>query len=298
MSHDLDLDYLRAHPDNLDRLIEHQRIRRTPVLGGDVCQAERLTLDDGTSLFAKRRDRAPAGFFATEANGLRWLGQTGAVPVPDVVAATEAMLVLTWVEPGRPTARRIADLGAGLARMHLAGADAFGAPWGGFTGSLQFDNSPAPSWLGLYRDRRLGPALRRARDGDAIEVGDAAAVEQVLDRLEDLAGPPELPARVHGDLWSGNLLPSADGPIYLIDPAAYGGHRESDLAMLALFGAPYLSELFDAYEHEAAAAGSPLADGWRERLGLHQLQPLLVHAVLFGGGYGSRAGQVARRYCR
>lgn len=296
MSDELDVDYIRSHPQNLDRLVEHQRIRRTPMPGGDICRAERLTLDDGTSLFAKSLDDAPPGFFATEASGLQWLGEAGAVAVPDVIAYTDTMLVLTWVEPGRPTADASTLLGAELARLHLAGADAFGAPWGGFSGSLQFDNSPAADWVELYGQRRVLPALRRAREAGAITPADAAAVEHVVDSLPSLGGPPEPPARVHGDLWSGNLLASAEGPIYLVDPAAYGGHRESDLAMLALFGAPYLGQTLSAYERAAADLGSPLADGWRDRVGLHQLAPLLVHAALFGGGYGARAGQVARHY--
>ena len=108
-------------------------------------------------------------------------------------------------------------------------------------------------------------------------------------RIDELAGPQEPPARIHGDLWSGNVLWGSDGTAWLIDPAAHGGHRETDLAMLALFGAPHLQRLLDAY-----AEAAPLADGWRERVPLHQLHPLLVHAVLFGGGYGARAAQAAR----
>ena len=76
----------------------------------------------------------------------------------------------------------------------------------------------------------------------------------------------------------------------LIDPAAHGGHRETDLAMLALFGLPHLQRLVDAYQEE-----NPLADRWEERQPLHQIFPLLVHAALFGGQYGERAGEAARR---
>jgi fructosamine-3-kinase len=105
-----------------------------------------------------------------------------------------------------------------------------------------------------------------------------------------IGGPEEPPSRVHGDLWNGNVLWSEDGAV-LIDPAAHGGHRESDLAMLALFGLPFLEPLLAAY-HEV----HPLAAGWRERVGLHQLYPLLVHAVLFGRGYAQRALTIAETY--
>jgi fructosamine-3-kinase len=103
-------------------------------------------------------------------------------------------------------------------------------------------------------------------------------------------GVPEPPARLHGDLWSGNVLWAADGRVWVIDPAAHGGHRESDLAMLALFGAPQLERIIGAYEEVA-----PLAEGWRERVPLHQAWPLLVHAALFGGGYGTSAAGALRR---
>ena len=117
-------------------------------------------------------------------------------------------------------------------------------------------------------------------------------IERVMSRLVDgqLSVPDAEPARLHGDLWSGNVLWSADGPV-LIDPAAHGGHRETDLAMLDLFGLPHLDRVLAAYDETW-----PLDDGWRERVPLHQLHPLLVHAALFGGGYGAQAVAAARRY--
>jgi fructosamine-3-kinase len=115
-------------------------------------------------------------------------------------------------------------------------------------------------------------------------------VERVCERLAELAGPAEPPSRLHGDLWSGNVMADRRGRPWLIDPSAYGGHREVDLAMLRLFGAPS-ERVFAAYQER-----SPLAGGWRERVELYQLLPLLVHAALFGGSYGARAERVARRY--
>ncbi len=128
------------------------------------------------------------------------------------------------------------------------------------------------------------------RDRGVLPAVTVAAVERVCERLGELAGPREPPARLHGDLWSGNVMADADGRPWLIDPSCYGGHREMDLAMLRLFGAP--SELlFDSYEERA-----PLADGWRERVELYQLAPLLVHALLFGGSYVSAVQRAAARY--
>ena len=114
-------------------------------------------------------------------------------------------------------------------------------------------------------------------------------MERLCEELPGLAGPAEPPARLHGDLWSGNVLWAADGRVWLIDPAAHGGHRETDLAMLGLFGCPHMEQVLDGYREEA-----PLAEGWRERVGVHRLFPLLVHAVLFGRGYAEQALAVAR----
>jgi fructosamine-3-kinase len=125
-------------------------------------------------------------------------------------------------------------------------------------------------------------------DAGALGPDGARLVGEVAGRLPALAGPAEPPARLHGDCWSGNVLWSG-GRGVLIDPAAHGGHRESDLAMLALFGAPYLDRILAAY-HEVA----PLAEGWRQRVPLHQLHPLLVHACLFGSGYAGPVLDAAR----
>ena len=137
------------------------------------------------------------------------------------------------------------------------------------------------------------PYLKLARDRGSISPADADAVDRVVRRIVDLAGPDEPAARLHGDLWSGNLVWTS-GTVWLVDPAAHGGHRETDLAMLALFGCPQLPRVVDAYQE-----ATPLADGWEDRVALHQLFPLLVHACLFGrgsggSGYGARAGEAAR----
>jgi len=139
------------------------------------------------------------------------------------------------------------------------------------------------------RDALL-PYLKLARDRGAVTDREAAGIEAVVGRLPGLV-PDEPPARLHGDLWNGNVLWGLDGRVRVVDPAAYGGHRETDLAMLTLFGLPHLPRMLDAY-----AEVSPLAPGWQDRLALHQLFPLLVHACLFGGGYGARAADAARRY--
>ena len=279
----MDLAYLRAHPHLLPVLLTHQRVRETPVPGGSICTASRLTLDEGTSLFAKTwpgPDPPPADFFAAEAAGLRWLAEPDAVPVPAVVVALDGMLALEWVEPGRPTAAAARRFGRELAALHRAGAPAFGADWPGYIGRLPQDNTPRPGpWGEWFVAQRLRPHLRTSVAGGALSAADAALVGRALARIERY-GADEPPARIHGDLWPGNLLWAPDR-VWLVDPAAHGGHRETDLATLALFGGPpHLDRILAGYQEVW-----PLAPGWQARVPGHQLHLLLVHTALFGAGW-------------
>jgi fructosamine-3-kinase len=217
----------------------------------------------------------------SEAAGLRWLADAGGPGIPAVLGCDEYALVVSWLPSGPATPEAAERFGRELADMHAAGADDFGAPWAGFIASLPLDNEPGPpgGWPDWYAARRLLPFLRRARDAGTLAAGDVRLVDSVIGRIGELAGPAEQPSRIHGDCWSGNVLwPAGRG--WLIDPAAHGGHRETDLAMLSLFGAPHLDRILASY-----AEASPLAHGWRSRVPLHQLHPLLVHACLFGATY-------------
>jgi fructosamine-3-kinase len=282
----VDLAYLRGHPHLLPTFLTHQRIRETPVPGGSICRASRLTLDDGSSIFTKTwaGGPPPAGFFEAEAAGLGWLREAGAVPVPEVLAALPDLIALEWVDAGVPDGRAAEELGRRLALLHRAGAPAFGADWPGYLGTLPLPNEPSDGpWPRWFAEYRLDPLLRRSAETGALDASDMAAVERVLAGIDELAGPSgaEPPARIHGDLWPGNVLWSAGGPAYLIDPAAQGGHRETDLANLALFGgAPHLDRILHGYQDVW-----PLADGWRRRVPLHQLQLLLAHTAMFGRVY-------------
>jgi fructosamine-3-kinase len=129
-------------------------------------------------------------------------------------------------------------------------------------------------------------------DRGALSPDDARVFDRLAGRLRaGIYDDDAPPARIHGDLWAGNVL-STQNEVVLIDPAAHGGHRITDLAMLALFGATHLSETFDAY----ASTSPHLPNDWQRLITLHQLHPLLVHAVLFGGNYGTAAVRAAREY--
>ncbi len=280
---------MRGIADRVEELLGLAVVATTPVAGGDICTATRVRLSDGSSALVKTRSSAPPDFFETEAAGLRWLTEPGVVEVVEVLAVEPGCLVLRWIEPTRPTPEGAGHLGRSLAHLHAAGADCFGATTDGFIGSLPLPNRAASSWPEFYAVRRVLPYLKLASDRGHVEPHDVATVEALVGRLPEVAGPDEPPARLHGDLWSGNVVWSARGG-HLIDPAAHGGHRETDLAMLALFGLPHQQRLLDAYTDE-----TPLADGWEHRVPLHQVFPLLVHAAMFGGRYGHRAAEAAAR---
>jgi len=263
------------------------------VGGGDINEAYHVELADGREAFVKTRATASSGEYEAEAAGLRWIAEPGGVRTPVVFDVGASYLALEWVPRGTLSEAGAEELGRGLARTHLAGAGSFGsfarAAAAGF-GSLRLSNEPAPDWPTFFADRRLRPLARVARERGALSRAGAEMVERVCERLADLCGPPEPPARLHGDLWGGNVMADAQGRAWLIDPSAYGGHREIDLAMLRLFGAPS-GRIFSAYEEAA-----PIAEGHAERVGLYQLLPLLVHAVLFGGSYIAAAEGMAARY--
>lgn len=242
-------------------------------------------------MFRKSRPDAPPGFFRCEAAGLAWLRDAGAVPVVRVLDVAEDHLDLERLTPVAPSRESAVAFGRRLARLHDAGAPAFGSPppgWDrdGWFGPLD-DPRPLPTgahdrWGEFLAVRRLRPAADQlaAAGGTPSLVG---RLRQVADRAEAGAwDDDEPPARLHGDLWSGNVVWTASGAT-LVDPAAHGGHRETDLAMLALFGLPHLEDVQAAYADER-----PLRAGWRRRVALHQLYPVAMHAVLFGGHYAAQ----------
>jgi fructosamine-3-kinase len=263
------------------------------VRGGDVSVAFAVDLAGGRRVFVKTHRRPPPHFFTTEATGLAWLGAAHAIDVPRVLAvsdASPAFLVLEWIEPGTAGASTEVDLGRRLADLHRAGAPCFGREDRRTTGSLALPNQPAQTWVEFHASCRLLPLTRLASEAGALPTATIARLEALAGGLGALDVPLEPPARLHGDLWGGNRLVGAGGRSWLIDPAAHGGHREFDLAMMRLFGG-FGDDCFGAYDD-----AFPLADGWRDRVALHQIAPLVVHAIKFGGGYVGAATAAIERY--
>jgi fructosamine-3-kinase len=255
------------------------------ITGGDINDAYRVTLADQRVVFVKTHAAPPAGMYAAEAAGLGWLA-AGPLWVPKVIAVTEQALALEWLSIGTKGNGFDEALGRGLAQLHALGAPMFGHHRPSFLATLPQDNTGARGASAQWIDRRVGPMCEEARKRGAMP--DVRAKLEALREL-DLWGPREPPARLHGDLWWGNVV-AVEGSPCLIDPAVYGGHREVDLAMLALFGG-VSATLIAAYQEVA-----PLAPGWKDRVALWQLYPLAAHAVLFGGGYGAQVTQILDRY--
>lgn len=267
-----------------------------------------------SGIFRKQRAGAPADYYAIEAAGLSWLTVAGGPPIPQVVEVGDSWLQLRRLPSAQPTRDAAADFGRRLAVMHRAGAHAYGSPPAsvtastGFIADLVLPYGQWPTFGPFYASTRVGVYLDTVAQRGELDPATGAVFGRLLDALHRddprLVGPPEPPSRLHGDLWSGNVLFSAgpsdhDGTTtssaqavqgWLIDPAAHGGHRETDLAMLALFGMSHLYDIITGYQQVA-----PLATGWQQRVALHQVHPLLVHAVLFGGGYLDQARAAARR---
>ena len=270
--------------------------RAAPLAGGDINEAFRVELSDARVVFVKQNLAAARAMFPREAQGLAYLAEARALAVPEVLAVSAEVgdgpsyLVLEYLEPGRRRPGFDEELGRGLAELHRVGDSQLGLPYENFIGSLPQANHVHAEWSEFYRAERLEPLLARAIARGQADRHLAKRFERLFSRLHDLCGPEEPPARLHGDLWGGNLHSDARGNPVLIDPAVYAGHREMDLAMMRLFGG-FSPQVFAAYEETF-----PLAAGHQERVDLYQLYPLMVHLNLFGSGYRGGVERALARY--
>jgi fructosamine-3-kinase len=267
------------------------------VAGGDINQAFRVELSDARRVFVKAKASAPAQFFELEARGLEWLRAAEAVSVPRVLGvgkcASLGFLALEWVSVGEKGSSFDEDFGRALAVLHCCSPASFGLERDNYIGSLVQSNQRCLGFPEFYASRRLIPQFELAASKGLFDPSTRERFDSLIQGLPSLLGEPEAPARLHGDLWSGNCLCGSDGRAWLIDPAVYGGHREMDLAMMRLFGG-FSERVFHAY-----AERYPLSCGYRERVELMQLYPILVHVNLFGGSYVASARRVIERYaCR
>jgi fructosamine-3-kinase len=269
-------------------------VRHTcPVGGGCINRTYRIETTAG-SFFVKVNDagRYP-GMFHAEEKGLMMMRQTNTIAVPEVVGRGEhedqAFLILQWIESARRQADFFEDFAIRLAAMHRHSSTHYGLDHDNYIGSLPQVNTLSSSFEEFFICYRLETQLKEAIHQHRLSVNIHRQFEKLYRRFSEII-PPEKPAFIHGDLWSGNYMTGADGYVCLIDPAVYYGHRESDIAMSLLFGG-FDRDFYDVYNHHF-----PMESGWRQRADVLNLYPLLVHVNLFGGGYASQVMQIVKRF--
>ncbi|HEY1023594.1 MAG TPA: fructosamine kinase family protein [Sphingobacteriaceae bacterium] len=285
--------------DAIELILRKMRAVNEPVIvdrvisGGSINRCYRLKAGRRT-FFAKVN--GTSGFknmFAMEAEGLRTIGNTGTIAVPGVigfgVSAEQQFLLMEWIDPGTRTCKAEYELGRKLAGLHRNSASAFGLDHDNFIGSLPQSNRLTRTWDDFFISERIEPLLKTAIDNGLISRTVVADLSLIAKTLLSRC-PIEMPALLHGDLWSGNVMFTAGGEPMLIDPAVYYGHREMDIAMTNLFGG-FSDEFYAGYQHEF-----PLEGGWRDRVDLWNLYPLLVHLNLFGVGYLPQVKTILKRF--
>lgn len=267
-------------------------IQRTDrVAGGDINRAYAVTLNTGDTIFMKANEKEKAASFTAEAAGLFAIAQTGTIRTPKILCAGTddgeevgySFLLMEFIKSGERRSDYWETLARELAAMHQADASAFvesgafGFYEDNFIGARPQDNAPLATWIEFFRDKRLAPQFKAAASNFSSQ--EMSRATKLLDHLADFLIEPKKPSLVHGDLWSGNVMAGPDGKAMLIDPAAYVGHAEADLAMTELFGG-FAPEFYQAYRE-----ANPLEPGYEKRRDLYNLYQLLNHLNLFGKSY-------------
>ena len=271
---------------------------RQPVFGGDINRAYALDLSDGSQIFMKANKREKLGIFEGEAESLDFIKHTGVIRSPEVLAiGTDtdfSFLLLEYIRSGHAGRSSSEELGTGLAHMHRADTSSFvkggkfGALHDHLLGSGIQDNTPTDSWISFFAERRLRPQFEKA--APYFDHGTRRQIERFLADIGNFLTEPEHPSLLHGDLWAGNYMVDEEGHPWLIDPAAYVGHAEADLALTELFGG------FDRTFYEAYQSVMPLDPGYRSRRDIYNLYHLVKHLNLFGTGYLPSVLSIVRRY--
>ena len=291
-----------TYPSILDELGRGAPVKLVRVGGGCIADARVATFGNGTKVFVKCAAGAPE-MSIREAEGLRALAAARAIRVPEVLAVDEQSLVLEMIRQA-PKKRGFAEaFGQNFAMLHHHRGKACGFPHDNFIGSTRQLNQPldgpwdeaaddGSTWPEFFMERRLRFQVRLAASG-----GNGHELEHLLDRaeahiIELLSAAIEVPAILHGDLWSGNFIVDDRGEACLIDPAVCYGHREADLAMTRLFGG------FEPSFYAAYNEVSPLAPGHQDRLAIYKLYHILNHLNLFGSGYFEQSRRILQHYAR
>ena len=276
---------------------------KRPVHGGDINESYCLSLSDGTAVFMKCNTLKNLSFFEAEAKGLEALRKANAIGVPKVLAiGTDkaqrvSFLLMEYLERAAQLTRYWEMYGRELAALHRADCTEFaeagqGRPFGfshdNYIGASPQVNAPKENWITFYRECRLLPQIKMAER--YFDSGMRKQCTKLLDHLDSYLTEPEFPSLIHGDLWSGNSICGPDGKAWILDPAAYVGHYEAELAMTELFGGNPDS-FYNAYNEV-----TPIDSEYRDRRDLYNLYHLLNHLNLFGGSYRGSVQRILNRY--
>lgn len=276
--------------DLVEAVVENEIVASASISGGCINQVYFIEFANSERAVLKINTEAPDGFFEAEANGLRKLASSEAVRVPRVlfVEDSASLLLIEAMVESDSVARDYSKLGRDLAALHRVTSQKFGLDSDNFIGKLNQTNTVSNSWGEFFYKYRL---LAQANVG--IEIGwmsksTLRTLKQAKAEIYTLLDEPEqAPSLVHGDLWSGNVLWSDEGPV-LIDPALYYGSREVDIAFTEMFGG-FDKDFYLAYQEEF-----PLSPRYEERREVLNLYHLLTHANMFGGHYIQQAETVIR----
>jgi len=261
-----------------------------PLGGGCVADVREVELDNGTRCVVKV---APERVLETEAWMLRYLAAHSRLPVPAVLHADGTMLVLEFVvsDEGGIESGVERDAADHLATLHAVTSPCFGLERDTVIGGLPQPNAWADDWREFFRDRRLLFMGRRALDAGAISSSCFGRLERLSERLDEWIPVANRASLIHGDVWGGNVLVRRGRVAAFLDPAIYFADAEVELAFVTLFGT-FGETFFRCYgEHRDLATGF-----FEVRRHVYNLYPLLVHAVLFGGGYGDSVDRTLRRF--
>jgi len=257
--------------------------KMTRLQGGCIGDIYKAILEDGQTIVVKTGGKS----LEVEARMLRYLKEHSQLPVPEVLAVSPEALLMSFV-PGSSQfdARAQEDVARHLAGLHSIRGEHYGLNFDTVIGGLPQPNTETSCWLDFYRDQRI---LAMADLAD-LPPELYARLRRFCDRLDEWLIEPELPALLHGDCWTTNML-AEDGKITgFLDPAIYYGHPEIELAFTTLFGT-FGEPFFKGYQEI-----SPIADGFFEvRRELYFLYPLLVHVRLFGMGYAVDIDRILRQ---
>ncbi len=270
------------------------KVLNTQILyGGDINRSIQLSTDKGDFFLKYNNNKLYPEMFEKEARGLQLMSSTNEIDIPQVITANntddDAYLLLSYIETNHQKAKFWEQFGEQLANMHKHTATQFGLDEDNYIGTLPQSNKQHDSFVDFFIKERLEVQLNIAEQANKINLRQRKSFNTLYKQLPNLI-PTEVPALLHGDLWSGNYMVNKKGEPSLIDPAVYYGHREVDLAMTTLFGR------FDTAFYEAYHATFPIEKAWKERIAIYNLYPLLVHVNLFGGAYIKEVESILRYY--